>query len=109
MIGIVRQVSSPALGAARAASTFASIPARATAAALRAPRLAKRDPASQQLVSLREQGWRPVQVILAPRQTEVRMSRGEEQRSVTGDSLAFAAFGSLAGVRAGATVGRVPA
>lgn len=37
------------------------------------------------------------------------MYRGDEQRSVTGDTLAFAAYSSLAGLRAGATVERVPA
>lgn len=109
MISIIRRLGSPAIGAARVASACAAVPARATAAALSAPRLARRDPASQQLLSLRDDGWHPAQVILAPRHTEVRMYRGDEQRSVTGDTLAFAAYSSLAGLRAGATVERVPA
>lgn len=103
-MGIIRQLARPTAGAFRLAGAVATASAQTAGAVLASPRVARADPASQRLTELRRQGWRPMEVRLEPRRTEVRLARGEEHCTVDGESLAFAAYGSLAGARAGAVV-----
>lgn len=103
-MAIIRHLGGPAARALQFAGLVATIPIRATAAILDSPRVARWDPASQRLDELRGQGWRPIEVRLEPRRTEVRLERGDERCTVAGETLAFAAYASLAGAGAGARV-----
>jgi len=88
----------------RMVGAVSAVPISITAAVLDSPRAARSDPASQLLDELRRDGWRPIEVRLEPRRTEVRLERGVEGHTVTGETLAFAAYATVAGARAGARV-----
>lgn len=100
----IRHLGRPAARAIRLAGAFATVPIRTTAAVLDSPRTARSDPASQRLDELGGQGWRTIEVRLESRRTEVRLERGDERCTVAGETLAFAAYATLAGARAGALV-----
>lgn len=101
-------VASVAVGSARMTANLATIPVRLTNAVLDSPRVARRDPASRRLSELRRSGWRPTEVRLAARSTEVELERGDERQTVGGATLAFAAYATRAGVADGASVVRSP-
>lgn len=98
MLPIVRRLLRPAAGAMRMGAV-ATVPIHTTAAILDSPRAARADAASQRLDALRHEGWRPVEVRTGHRRTEVHLERGGERRTVTGDTLAFAAYATVMGER----------
>jgi hypothetical protein len=104
VMAVVRRLVRPSVGALRLAGAVAAVPISITAAVLDSPRAARSDPASQLLDELRGQGWRPIEVRLERRRTEVRLERGAQQHTMTGETLAFAAYATLAGARADALV-----
>lgn len=104
VMAVVRRLLRPSAGALRLAAAVATVPISITAAVLDSPRVASADPDSQRLDELRDQGWRPIEVRLERRRTEVLLDRGVQQRTVTGETLAFAAYATVAGARAGAHV-----
>lgn len=101
---LMRRLLRPPVGALRLAGAVAAVPISITAAVLDSPRVARTDPDSQRLDELRDQGWRPIDVRLERRRTEVRLDRGVQQRTVTGETLAFAAYATVVGARTGARV-----
>lgn len=103
MIPIVRRLLRPAVGALRIGAV-ATVPIHTTAAVLHSPRAARSDAASQLLDGLRGENWRPIEVRLEPRRTEVQLERDGQRRTVTGETLAFAAYATVVGGRAGARV-----
>ncbi len=104
VMAVVRRLVRPSVGALRLAGAVAAVPIRVTAAVLDSPRVARTDPDSQVLDELRDQGWRPIEVRLERRRTEVWLDRGVQQHTVTGETLAFAAYAAVVGARAGAHV-----
>lgn len=104
VMAVVRRLLRPTVGALRLAGAVAAAPFSITAAVLDSPRVARADPDSQLLDELRDQGWQPIEVRLERRRTEVRLERDAQQRTVTGETLAFAAYATVVGARAGARV-----
>lgn len=91
-------------GTARFVADVTTAPVRVAAAVLDRPRVARRDPQSNQLAALRADGWRPTEVRLGARATTVELERNGEHTQVEGSSLAFATYAARVGVAAGATV-----
>lgn len=89
----------------RLAVAVVSVPLYVSAALFASPRVAKADPTSQRLADLRRLGWRPVEVRLEPRRTEVLLVRDDERCTVVGETLPFAAYATLTASRTGAVVG----
>lgn len=90
--------------AARVVAEVATAPVRVAAAVLDSPRVARRDPRSNQLASLRADGWRPIEVGLGVRAATVELERGGQHERVEGATLAFAAYAARVGAATGATV-----
>lgn len=89
----VRRLVLRSVAVLRTVGAVSAVPISITAVVLDSPRAARSDP-----------GWRPIEVRLERRRTEVRLERGVQRHTVTGETLAFAAHATLAGARTGALV-----
>lgn len=90
--------------AVRVVADVAVAPARMAFAVLDSPRVARRDPRSNELASLRADGWRPTEVRLGARAATVELERNGQRERVEGATLAFAAYAARVGAATGATV-----